>query len=98
MFKDLVSLLSGRDFETREFHEDIAEETFLKLKEGVLEFMQEENFKEYTLALYNAGFISNWLITSSLSLDFGYALLFLLRRDSRVKSRILAIICKNGLS
>ena len=87
MFKDLVSLLSGRDFETREFHEDIAEETFLKLKEGVLEFMQEENFKEYTLALYNAGFISNWLITSSLSLDFGYALLFLLRRDSRVKKQ-----------
>ena len=35
---DLVSLLSGRDFNSRDYQEAIAEDSFVKLKEGVLEF------------------------------------------------------------
>ena len=34
--KDLVSLLSGRDFKTRDYKEEIAEDSFMKLSEGVM--------------------------------------------------------------
>ena len=37
--KDLVSLLGGRDFETRDYKVEIAEESFAKLREGVMDFM-----------------------------------------------------------
>ena len=41
---DLVSLLSGRDFETRENLESIAEDSFHKLRQGVENFVNETNF------------------------------------------------------
>src|SRR5262245_7457562 len=39
--EDLVALLSGRNFETRQFEESIAEESFGRLKQAVLNFMNE---------------------------------------------------------
>ncbi|MCK5680545.1 DUF262 domain-containing protein, partial [bacterium] len=44
---DLVSLLSGRNFETRTFEEEIAAASFAKLKAGVIEFINETNFKRF---------------------------------------------------
>ena len=44
---DLVNLLSGRNFETRENLEIIAEDSFRKLREGVEAFVNETNFKRY---------------------------------------------------
>jgi len=41
---DLVSLLSGRDFETREFKEDIVEDSYNRLREGIKQFINEHNF------------------------------------------------------
>lgn len=35
--KDLVSLLGGRDFETREYKESIAEDSFRLLTDGVID-------------------------------------------------------------
>ena len=34
----------------------IADESFDKLKDGVLKFMQRDNFQDFTLALRSAGF------------------------------------------
>ena len=48
---DLVSLLSGRDFETRTYKEEIADESFAKLTAGVKNFMNEYNFKNCVLAI-----------------------------------------------
>jgi len=45
--EDLVALLSGRDFETREYKEVIAEESFRKLRHGILNFMNETNFNRF---------------------------------------------------
>ena len=70
--KDLVSLLQGRDFETKDFKESIAEETFKNLSNGVLDYMNEYNFKQFVLAIKDAGFISKKLITSDITLDFAY--------------------------
>ena len=81
---DLVSLLSGRDFETRENKEEIAEESFAKLKGGVLNFMNEFNFTNFTLAIKTAGFVSDRLINSAMTLDFAYTLYLLLSCDPAI--------------
>ena len=59
---DLVSLLSGRNFTTRAFEEEIAESSFATLKNGVLNFMSQYNFNNFVLAIKSAGFNSGKLI------------------------------------
>lgn len=70
--RDLVSLLSGRDFEARDYKESIAEESFKKLTEGIKNFMHQYYFEQFVLAIKNAGFISEKLIYSKNALDFAY--------------------------
>lgn len=81
---DLVSLLSGRDFETREFKNEIIEETYKKLYEGVLNVVNENNFKQFMLAIRGAGFISEKLINSKMALDFAYTLFLRLQISKEV--------------
>lgn len=69
---DLVSLLSGRNFETRSYETEIAEQSFLKLKTGVYNFMNETNFKRFLMIVKSAGFISPKLIRSQNALNFAY--------------------------
>lgn len=71
---DLVSLLSGRNFETREYKVEIMEETYKNLYKGVLYVINENNFKQFMLAIRGAGFISEKLINSKMALDFAYSL------------------------
>lgn len=82
--RDLVSLLQGRDFETKDFKEAIAEETFKNLSAGVLDYMNEYNFKQFVLAIKDAGFISKKLINSGITLDFAYTLYLLLLNDKTI--------------
>ena len=76
---DLVSLLSGRDFNSRDYQEAIAEDSFAKLKEGVLEFVNKTNFQRYLMIVKSTGIISPAMIRSQNVLNFGYALYLLLR-------------------
>jgi hypothetical protein len=69
---DLVSLLSGRNFETRTFETEIAEQSFLKLKNGVNNFINETNFKRFLMIVKSAGFISPKLIRSQNAINFAY--------------------------
>ena len=85
--KDLVSLLGGRDFETREYKEEIAESSFALLKEGVLDFMNRYSFSNFLLAIKSAGFISPKLINSDMTLDFAYTLFLLLHADPNVDKK-----------
>ncbi len=71
---DLVSLLSGRNFETRSFEDQIAKESFEKLGNGILNFINETNFKRFVMIIKSAGFISSELIRSQNSLNFAYIL------------------------
>lgn len=82
--KDLVSLLGGRDFETRDYKEEIAEESFTKLKEGVMDFMSYYSFSNFVLALKSAGFISSKLINSQMTLDFAYTLYLMLYNSPNI--------------
>lgn len=81
---DLVSLLSGRDFKTRDFKSEIADASFADLKAGVLKFMDRNNFQDFTLALKSAGFVSPSLITSKGAVNFAYNLYLRLREDPSV--------------
>lgn len=75
---DLVSLLSGRNFKTKEYQEDIVVDSYQKLDQGILNFINEYNFKQFLLAIKGAGFISNKLLNSNMTLDFAYTLYLIL--------------------
>ncbi len=78
---DLVSLLSGRDFETREFKEEIVEASYKKLCEGIKIFINEYNFEQFVLAIKGAGFKSSKQLNSQMTLDFAYMLYLKLSKD-----------------
>lgn len=81
---DLVSLLSGRDFDTRDFKEEIIGDTFSRLEEGVMNVFNEYNFKNFMLAIKSAGFISNKLVNSQMALDFAYTVYLILNETKEV--------------
>ena len=54
--EDQVALLSGRNFETRQFEEKVAEESFTRLKQGVQAFINKTHFDRITMILRSAGF------------------------------------------
>ena len=93
--KDLVSLLGGRDFETRDYKEEIAEASFGKLTDGVMDFMNEFSFTNFILSIKSAGFISNRLINSQMTLDFAYTLYLILNNNSQIdKTQIKHFVSK----
>ena len=69
---ELVSLLSGRNFETRTFEEEIARESFQMLGEGVQTFINETNFKRFLMIIKSCGFITPNMIRSKNALNFAY--------------------------
>jgi len=81
---DLVSLLSGRDFETKEFRDDIVESSYNKLSEGIQNFINEYHFKEFIKAIRGAGFISTKLLNSKMTLNFAYTLYWILLSDRSI--------------
>jgi hypothetical protein len=79
--QDLVALLSGRNFETRQYEQSIAEETFSKLHDGVLNFMNETHFNRFCMIIRSAGFVDSALIGSQMALNFAYILYLTLRNQ-----------------
>ena len=78
-FSDLVSLLSGRNFETRQFEEAIAKDAFERLGRGVESFINETNFKRFLMIVRSAGFIDTSLLRSQNVINFAYTLYLKLR-------------------
>jgi len=76
---DLVSLLSGRNFETRTFEDSIAEQSFATLKKGVINFINKDNFEKFLMIVKSAGFVSPKLIRSQNALNFAYVIYLKLR-------------------
>lgn len=72
--QDLVALLSGRNFETRQYEEVIAEQSFARLKKGILNFMSQTHFERLTMILRSAGFVTSSLIGGQNSVNFAYIL------------------------
>jgi hypothetical protein len=80
--QDLVALLSGRNFETKEYEDAIAEESFSRLKQGVLRFINETHFKRITMILRSAGFVTSDLIGGRNAVNFSYILYLRGRADN----------------
>ena len=80
---DLVALLSGRNFATREFEEVIAEESFHRLEGAILRFMNETDFKRFIMILRSSGFVNASMIRSQNTVNFAY-ILYLTLRAQRV--------------
>lgn len=91
---DLVSLLSGRNFETREFEEDIAVKTFERMKFSILRFMKEDYFKKFVMIIRSAGFISPEMIRSKNALDFAYIVYLKLREDGIPQGEIGRLVSR----
>ena len=81
---DLVSLLSGRDFVTKEFREDIVEVSYRKLDDGIMNFINKYNFSQFIMAIKGAGFVSSKLLNSRMTLDFAYTLYLMLLNDPAI--------------
>jgi len=79
---DLVSLLSGRNFTTRAYEEEIAAKSFKTLDDAVMIFMKENLFKRFVMIIKSAGFVDSKLIRSQNALNFAYALFLLLKEQS----------------
>ena len=89
---DLVALLSGRNFETRTFEETIAEASFHKLKNGVLRYMNETNFKRFIMILRSAGFVTASMIRSKNTVNFAYILYLTLRTQNVGAAKIETLV------
>jgi hypothetical protein len=77
--QDLVALLSGRNFETKQFEESIAEQSFGRMKGAVHNFINETNFKRFAMITRSAGFVDSSLIGSQNALNFAYIIFLTLR-------------------
>lgn len=93
---DLVSLLSGRNFETREYLEEIAKNSFDKLQQGVMKFINQTNFKRYLMIVKSTGIIDQKLIRSQNVLNFGY-ILYILLKDKDIDSNIIEKVVRKWI-
>lgn len=80
---DLVSLVSGRDFERKAYTEEAMVVAYEKLQTGILAVVNESNFKRYTMILKSLGMISHKALSLNGMgvLNFGYSLYLLLQRE-----------------
>jgi hypothetical protein len=78
---DLVKLLSGQNFETREYDQSKQVESYAMLSNGLLDFISPTHFKRYLMILESAGFIDSGLINSQNVRNMGYVVYLRLRQD-----------------
>ena len=93
---DLVNLLSGRNFETRENVESIAEDAFKKLRQGVEAFVNETNFKRYLMIVESTGIVDASLVRSKNVLNFGY-ILYLSLKDRGIHPAMIESIVRRWI-
>ncbi|WP_299618832.1 DUF262 domain-containing protein [uncultured Tenacibaculum sp.] len=91
-FSDLVALLSGRNFETRTYENEIAATSYNKLSEGLEAFVNQTNYQRFVMILKSTGLISRKLISSQNSLNFAYALYLKLRDEGLSEPEIQGFV------
>ena len=90
--EDLVALLSGRNFETRAYEEVIAEQSFARLEEAILRYMNETDFKRFIMILRSAGFVDASMIRSQNTVNFAYILYLTLRAQQVNPAQIETLV------
>lgn len=85
---ELVSLLSGRNFETKTYEKEIVDKSFKRLEQGVLNFVSETHFNRFLMILRSAGFVDRSLISSQNAVDFAY-IVYLKLRELKYNSAVI---------
>lgn len=83
--QDLVALLSGRNFETKQYEDTIAEESFARLSKGIHAFINQTHFERLVMTLRSAGFVTSSMIRSANAVNFAY-IVYLRGRQEGVSS------------
>jgi hypothetical protein len=91
--QDLVALLSGRNFETKQFEEAVVEDSFTRLGTAVMSFMNENHFKSFLLIIRSAGFVDASMIGSQNALNFAY-ILYLTLRDLKLPASDIVLFVR----
>ena len=86
--QDLVALLSGRNFETKQFEDAIVEDSFTRLRKGIVAYMNQTNFERMVMILRSAGFETRQLIGGHNPINFSYVL-YLRGRDEGMDAAAL---------
>lgn len=81
--RDLVALLSGRNFEARSYEEEIVEQSFQTLWKGVQEVTNETNFKRFLMILRSLGLANKDLVGSVNILNYAYIVYLLMREEKK---------------
>lgn len=89
---DLVSLLSGRNFETREYEISIAKQSFEDLEQGILNFMNQTNFERFVMIVKSAGFVSSKQLRSQNVINFAYILYLTLVEQKYASAKIESFV------
>jgi hypothetical protein len=94
---DLVSLLSGRDFEARDYKKEIEKESFIKLESGINKYTNKNNFQHFIQdILLNLGFNDPGLSLSKNAINYAYAMYLRNKElevpDTKLKSLIRRLL------
>lgn len=81
---DLVSLISGRDFQARNYTEESMGRNYKSMAEGVSLVLNQSRFRRFLMILKNIGMLNSgkFGILGKGSLNFGYILYLYLRSDT----------------
>ena len=82
--KDLVPRLSG----------NTAEDSFRKLEDGILKYMNEHNFKNFILILRSTGFIDRSMIKAKNAINFAYILYLTLREENADEAEVKRLVSR----
>jgi hypothetical protein len=94
--QDLVALLSGRNFETKEYQESIIEDSFSTLRKGILNFMNETQFQRFIMIMKSAGLVDSSMVSSQNVIDFAY-IVYLTGRAEGVNQGLLETAVRQWL-
>jgi hypothetical protein len=86
--------LSGRNFETRTYEESIVEESFSKLRSGILNYMNETHFKQLVMIFRSAGFVERSMIRSQNAINFAYILYLTMKKQKEKPAVIESLVRK----
>lgn len=86
-------VLKGRDFENREFSEELREKNFEIFKKGQEKVLDLINWHDYVRIVYNAGFVNESLISSKTTFFVNY-ILYLLGKEKLDHKALERIIRK----
>lgn len=90
--QDLVALLSGRNFETKVYEDEIAKASFGTLKSGILKFMNQTHFERFVMIMRSAGFITSNLIGGQNAVNFAYILYLMGRSENLHPDKIERLV------